>query len=91
MSDDLAKERHDMLLERIRDLKEGFSEELDEIRTSIKETCAALTAHAKQDDGRYAEFQNTDQTVKTAHKMIKVSGAVVGAIGFKEVWDFFRR
>lgn len=90
MNDDIAKERHEMLLERLGDLKENFKEELDDIRLSIKETCAALTEHAKEDDVRYAEFQQTDQTVKTAQKLLKVGGAAVGVLGFKEVWNFFR-
>ena len=90
MSDDIARERHEMLLEKIGDLKADFKEDIAGIRRSVADTCAALTKHADDDDERYKEFQTVQQTVGTAQKIIKVGAAAVGALGVKEVWNFFK-
>ena len=90
MSDDIAKERHDMLVERIYDLKESVGKDIAEIKESVKETCAALRDHSKIDDDRYQEQQKTAQKVDTATKVLKVGTGVVGTIGVREIWNFFK-
>ena len=90
MTDDLAKERHEMVLERITELKDNVRDDVNDIRTSIKDTCTALTAHAKLSNERYEEFQTVQQTVNTAQKVLKWGAAAVSALGIKEIWNFLR-
>ena len=90
MIHDIAKERHDMLVERIYDLKESVGKELADLRESMKETCAALREHADVDETRYREQQQTAQTVNTATKALKVGAGAVSALGLKELWGLFK-
>ena len=90
MSDDIAKERHDMLVERIYDLKVSVGKDISDIKESVKETCAALRDHAVIDETRYREQQQTAQTVNTATKALKVGAGAVSALGIKELWGFFK-
>lgn len=92
MSEDerLTEEWRKLLIQKIEDGHTAIKDDIREIKDSLKETCAALNTHAELDETRYREFQDTDQTVKGAQKLIKVGAAAVGALGLKELWGLLK-